>query len=177
VQSNPVNATSAAQRSMAVLISGASRRLWITNAYFVPPGPFVNALCAAKARGVDVKIILPGRYQNQPAVGRASRRTWPRLLAGGVEIYVYEPTMIHAKTVVVDSVASSIGSINFDPRSFALNAEFAIVALDPALAGLFEDAFENDLRSSRRIIADDISRLSISDRLLDLICYWIRAQL
>ena len=177
VQSNPVNATSAAQRSMAVLIAGATRRLWITNAYFVPSPPFVEALCAAKARGVDVKILLPGRYQNQPAVGRASRHTWQRSLAGGVEIFEYEHTMIHAKTVVVDSVVSSIGSINFDPRSFALNAEFGIVVLDAPLAARFEAAFGNDLRSARRVTADDLSRRSIGDRILDVFCYWIRAQL
>ena len=177
VQSNPVNATSAAQRSMAVLIAGATRRLWITNAYFVPSPPFVQALCAAKARGVDVKVLLPGRYQNQPAVGRASRRTWQKLLAGGVEIYAYEATMIHAKTVVVDSVVSSIGSINFDPRSFALNAEFGIVTLDALLAGRFEDAFSNDLRSARRVVASDLGCLSIGDKILDVLCYWIRAQL
>ena len=162
---------------MAVLIAGATRRLWITNAYFVPSPPFVQALCAAKARGVDVKVLLPGRYQNQPAVGRASRRTWQKLLAGGVEIYAYEPTMIHAKTVVVDSVVSSIGSINFDPRSFALNAEFGIVTLDALLAGRFEDAFSNDLRSARRVVASDLGCLSIGDKILDVLCYWIRAQL
>ncbi|HEX9220669.1 MAG TPA: phosphatidylserine/phosphatidylglycerophosphate/cardiolipin synthase family protein [Gemmatimonadaceae bacterium] len=177
VQSNPVNATSAAQRSMAVLIAGATRRLWITNAYFVPSPPFVQALCAAKKRGVDVKVLIPGRYQNQPAVGRASRQTWPRLLKGGVEIFEYEPTMIHAKTVVVDSVVSSIGSINFDPRSFALNAEFGIVALDAPLAGRLEDAFGNDIRSARRVVVEDLSRLSIGDKILDVLCYWIRAQL
>jgi len=177
VQSNPVNATSAAQRSMAVLIAGAARRLWITNAYFVPSPPFVEALCAAKRRGVDVKLLLPGRYQDQPAVGRAGRHTWPRLLEGGVEIYEYKPTMIHAKTVVVDSIVSSIGSINFDPRSFALNAEFGIVVLDEALAARFEDAFVNDLRSAGRIASDHVGHLPIGDRFLDVICYWIRAQL
>ena len=177
VQSNPVNATSAAQRSMAALIAGATRRLWITNAYFVPSPPFLQALCAAKARGVDVKVLVPGRYQNQPAVGRASRRTWPALLEAGVELYAYEPTMIHAKIVVVDSAVSSIGSINFDPRSFALNAEFGIVALDTTLAARFEEAFGNDLRSARRVVSEDLSRLSVGNRILDAVCYWIRAQL
>jgi cardiolipin synthase len=177
VQSNPVNATSAAQRSMAVLIAGATRRLWITNAYFVPNPPFIAALCAAKQRGVDVKILIPGRYQNQPAVGRASRHTWPKLIDGGVEIYEYLPTMIHAKTLVIDGTVSSIGSINFDPRSFALNAEFGIVVLDPALAGQFESDFEKDLRSAQVITAAHLRQLSIGDKLLDIICYWIRAQL
>ncbi|PYO80306.1 MAG: hypothetical protein DMD63_01625, partial [Gemmatimonadetes bacterium] len=97
-----------------------------------------------------------------PAVGRAGRHTWPRLLEGGVEIYEYKPTMIHAKTVVVDSIVSSIGSINFDPRSFALNAEFGIVVLDEALAARFEDAFVNDLRSAGRIASDHLGNLPIA---------------
>jgi cardiolipin synthase len=70
---------------MAVLIAGATRRLWIANAYFVPPKPFVQALRDAKARGVDVKILLPGRYHDQPAVRRASRRTWGGLLESGID--------------------------------------------------------------------------------------------
>jgi cardiolipin synthase len=177
IQSNPVIATSAAQRSMAVLIAGASRRLWIANAYFVPTRPFVQALRAAKARGVDVKILLPGRYHDQPAVRRASRRTWGPLLAGGVELYEYEPTMIHCKIVIVDSSVTSIGSINFDPRSFALNAEFGVVALDRALAKQMEDAFVDDLRSARRVAPEDLRRLPVHERILNIFCYWIRAQL
>jgi len=177
IQSNPVFGTSAAQRSMAVLIAGAGRRLWIANAYFVPPRPFVKALRSAKKRGVDVKILLPGRYHDQPAVRRASRRTWGPLLDGGVELYEYEPTMIHCKIVIVDSSVTSIGSINFDPRSFALNAEYGVVALDRALANQMEDAFVNDLRSARRVVADDLRRLSVGQRLKDIFFYWIRAQL
>jgi cardiolipin synthase len=177
IQSNPVFGASPAQRSMAVLIAGASRRLWIANAYFVPPKPFVQALRDAKARGVDVKILLPGRYHDQPGVRRASRRTWGPLLEGAVELYEYEPTMMHCKIVIVDSGVTSIGSINFDPRSFALNAEFGIVALDRALAKQMEDAFTDDLRSSRRVTAEDLGRLPIHERILNIFFYWIRAQL
>jgi cardiolipin synthase len=177
IQSNPANATSTAQRSMAVLIAGSSRRLWITNAYFVPPPPFVKALCDAKARGVDVKIIVPGRYQNETAVRRASRRTWPAILRGNVELYEFEPTMIHAKTVVVDSAVTSIGSINFDPRSFALNAEFGVVALDQGIAAQLEAAFQRDLGRSRRVTEEDLRRLPLWQNVFDIVCYWIRAQL
>ena len=177
IQSNPVFGASSAQRSMAVLIAGASRRLWIANAYFVPPKPFVQALRAAKARGVDVKILLPGRYHDQPAVRRASRRTWGPLLEGGVELYEYEPTMIHCKIVIVDSSVTSIGSINFDPRSFALNAEFGVVALDRELAKQMEDAFVDDLRYSRRVTTEDLRRLPVYERVLSILFYWIRAQL
>ncbi|HEY8853150.1 MAG TPA: phospholipase D-like domain-containing protein [Gemmatimonadaceae bacterium] len=177
IQSNPVFGASSAQRSMAVLIAGATRRLWIANAYFVPPKPFVQALRDAKARGVDVKILLPGRYHDQPAVRRASRRTWARLLEGGVEIYEYEPTMIHCKIVIVDSSVTSIGSINFDPRSFALNAEFGVVALDRELAKQIEDAFVDDLGYSSRVTTEDLRRLPVYERVLSIFFYWIRAQL
>jgi cardiolipin synthase A/B len=177
IQSNPVFGASSAQRSMAVLIAGATRRLWIANAYFVPPKPFVRALRDAKARGVDVKIILPGIYHDQPAVRRASRRTWGGLLEGGIELYEYKPTMIHCKIVIVDSSVSSIGSINFDPRSFALNAEFGIVALDRELAKQMEDAFEVDLGYSRRVTAEDLRKLPVYERVLSIFFYWIRAQL
>lgn len=177
IQSNPVFGASSAQRSMAVLIAGASRRLWIANAYFVPPKPFVQALREAKARGVDVKILLPGRYHDQPAVRRASRRTWAPLIEGGVELYEYEPTMMHCKIVIVDSSVTSIGSINFDPRSFALNAEFGVVALDRAFAKEMEDAFVDDLRSSRRVTGEDLRKLPVHERILSIFFYWIRAQL
>ncbi len=177
IQSNPTNATSDARRSMAALIAGSGRRLWITNAYFIPTPPFIKALCDAKARGVDVKILVPGPYHDQPAVRRASRHTWPGLLRGNVELYEFEPTMVHAKIVVVDGTVTSIGSINFDPRSFALNAEFGVVALDQGIAAQMEEAFITDLGRARRVTEEDLHRLSLWQKLRDTICYWIRAQL
>jgi len=124
-----------------------------------------------------VKVLLPGRYHDQPAVRRASRRTWAPLLEGGVELYEYQPTMIHCKIVSVDGSVTSIGSINFDPRSFALNAEFGVVALDRTLAKEVEDAFVEDLRFSRRVTAEDLRRLPVYERVLSMFFYWIRAQL
>jgi cardiolipin synthase len=177
IQSNPTNATSDARRSMAALIAGSSRRLWISNAYFIPTRPFVKALSAAKARGVDVKILMPGPYHDQPAVRRASRRTWRALLRGQVELYEFQPTMIHTKTLVVDGAVTSIGSINFDPRSFALNSEFGVVALDKRIAVRMEEAFITDLALARRVTSEELRRLSVRDKLLDTICYWVRAQL
>jgi len=177
IQSNPTSATSDARRSMAALIAGSSRRLWITNAYFIPTPPFLKALCDAKARGVDVKILMPGPYIDEPAVRRASRRTWPALLRGNVELYEFQPTMIHGKIVLVDGAVTSIGSINFDPRSFALNAEFGVVALDPGIAAQLEKAFIADLARSRQVTWEDIRRLSPWQNLLDTVCHWIRAQL
>jgi Phosphatidylserine/phosphatidylglycerophosphate/cardiolipin synthases and related enzymes len=85
--------------------------------------------------------------------------------------------MIHTKTVVVDGAVTSIGSINFDPRSFALNAEFGVVALDRGIAVQMEEAFVRDVGRARRVTAEDLERLSLWQNILDTVCYWIRAQL
>jgi cardiolipin synthase len=85
--------------------------------------------------------------------------------------------MIHGKIVLVDGAVTSIGSINFDPRSFALNAEFGVVSLDEEIAAQLEKAYVSDLAHSRRVTGEDIRRLTAWDNLLDTVCYWIRAQL
>jgi cardiolipin synthase len=120
---------------------------------------------------------MPGPHHDQPAVRRASRRTWPALLRGNVELYEFQPTMIHAKTVIVDGAVTSIGSINFDPRSFALNAEFGVVVLDREIASQMEEAFVADVAHARRVSEEEIRRLSPWQNLLDTTCYWVRAQL
>jgi cardiolipin synthase len=177
VQSNPTGGTSGAQRAYAALIAGAKHTLAISNAYFLPSPPFVDALIKAKARGVDVKVIMPGPYHDEPAVRRASRRTWARLLTGGVELYEHQRTMLHSKVVVVDDCVTSIGSINFDPRSFSLNTECAAVILDAATAANAMRVFRADLEQSRRVTMDDVRNRGLADRAADSLCYCIRAQL
>src|SRR2546423_175833 len=177
VQSNPVNAGSAAQRCVAAIIAGATRSLYITNAYFVPTPPFVKALCDARARGVEVKIVVPGPHHNKPAVRRASRHTWRGLLAGDVEIHEHQLTMVHAKVIVADGCVTCVGSINFDPRSFALNAECAAVVLDDDIAQAAARAFSADLANSRRMTTRDIDAVSIFSRAIDAGAYWVRSQL
>jgi len=177
VESNPTNATSAAQRSIAALVAGASRSLSITNAYFVPTPPFVRALCAARARGVDVKIVVPGPFHNKPSVRRASRHTWNDLLEGGVELSEHQRTMVHAKVLVADDEITMVGSINFDPRSFALNAECAAVMLDRGLAASATAAFRTDLSNARRVTLDDVRARSLITRAIDAAAYWVRGQL
>ena len=177
VQSNPANATSAAQRSVAALVASSERSLRITNAYFLPTPPFVKALCAARARGVDVRVVMPGPYHNKPAVRRASRHTWGELVRGGVELYEHQRTMVHAKVIVADGCVSLVGSINFDPRSFALNAECAAVMYDETIARHLVETFDIDLEHSRRVTIEDLEALTIVDRLVDAAAYWIRGQL
>jgi cardiolipin synthase len=177
VLSNPTNGSSAAQRVMAAIITGATRTLYISNAYFVPSPSFIDALCAARDRGVDVRILVPGPYHDMKMVQRASRHTWPRLVQHGVGIYEYQPTMMHAKTVVADGELFLVGSINFDPRSFSLNAEYGVVIVSKPLAADRMRSFETDLERTTRVTTETLATFGIANRAVDALCYWARAQL
>ena len=98
-------------------ISSARKSLLIENAYFVPDDGTVDNLVAAAKRGVRVQIIVPGEHMDQPAVKRASRRRWGKLMEAGIEIYEYKPTMTHLKLLIADDLFVSVGSSNFDYRS------------------------------------------------------------
>jgi cardiolipin synthase len=177
VVSTPAYGSSAAQRTMASFIAGSTRTLHITNAYFVPTPAFVKNLCRASRRGVDVKVIVPGPHHDMPIVRHASWHVWPKLLAAGVKIYEYQPTMIHCKTIVADGEVSLIGSINFDPRSFALNLECAVVVADAGIAAGMESAFAGDLALCTQIHLRTVKSRGVVARTRDAACYWVRAQL
>ena len=177
VISTPAGGSSPAQRVMAACIAGASRTLRVTNAYFVPTPAFVRALCAARARGVVVTIIVPGPHHNKPFVRRASRHAWPALLASGVAIHEFQPAMVHAKTLTVDGALLLVGSINFDPRSFSLNAECGIVVASQRLVAELDAASDADISRSRRITAAEVAARSLGSRAIDAVCYWLRAEL
>lgn len=177
VMSTPTDGGSSAQRTMAACIASAGSSLRITNAYMVPTPAFVDALRAAAARRVAVRIIMPGPYHNKPLVRRASRHTWRALIAGGVELYEQQRTMVHAKTLIIDSHAALVGSINFDPRSFSLNAESGLVITDEAIAAEMTRVFAGDLAQCARVDPAALEQLSPLDRLGDALCYWFRAQL
>ena len=177
VQSSPSNGTSTAQRTVAALIASAQQSLSITNAYFVAPPSFVDALCRARARGVQVRVIMPGPYSNKLVVRRASRHTWRPLLEGGVRLFEHQRTMVHAKVINVDDTTLCVGSINFDPRSFALNAECAAVIFDATPAQEQAKQFERDLTACREVVLADLSRFNPVARAVNRVTYWFRAEL
>jgi len=177
VLSAPANGASEAQRVMAALIAGSTRTLSISNAYFVPTPSFIEALCAASDRGVEVRILVPGPCHDQKIVRRASRHIWQPLVAHGVGIYEYQPTMMHAKTVVADGALLLVGSINFDPRSFSLNSEFGVVIVSRSLAAEAMRTFEADIERSIRVLPATIASRGLANRAVDAMCYWARAQL
>jgi len=146
------NEGSESARLMYLLsISSAARSVRIANAYFVPDDLSVATLAAARRRGVQVEIIVPGRHTDAVIVRRASRSRWGPLLEAGVAIYEYQPTMYHTKVMIVDDVWTSVGSTNFDSRSFRLNDEANLNVLDVDFAREQAAVFEEDRARSTRI--------------------------
>jgi cardiolipin synthase len=161
----PTLGSTQAERYMALAINGARRRLWITNAYFVPDDAFCRMLCDAVQRGVDVRILTPGRHTDMRVTYWAGRARWDRLLAGGVRLYSYEPSMVHAKTVVVDGHWCSVGTMNFDNRSMAFNDETLLLVHDTGVAERLEALFEADLRFSREVTREGFGGRPVPERL------------
>ena len=126
---------------------------------------------------MDVSVLVPGPYHDQKLVQRASRHTWPRLVQAGVHIYEYQTTMMHAKTVTVDGELLLVGSVNFDPRSFALNAECAVVIVSRQHAEQAEARFQDDIAQATLVTSEQLAALSLGNRILDRVCFWARAQL
>jgi cardiolipin synthase len=134
------------------LIAGACRSIHITTPYFLPDRGARQALVDALVkRGVEVKIIVPGKHSDHLLTRRSSRRLYGDLLKHGAQIYEYLPSMIHTKSMVIDGVWSVVGSTNFDSRSFGLNDEANLAALDEGLAERLEQDFQNDMAHSRRV--------------------------
>jgi cardiolipin synthase len=127
---------------------------------------------------VKVKVMLPSvESTDNPIVQHASHRHFDDLLAVGVEIYEYDPTLLHQKVIVVDRLWSSIGSANFDDRSFELNDEVQLGIVDQRIARSLVDAWENDLRSAQRIDLEQWRRRGWWHRLKDRLAYSINEQL
>ncbi|MGH2942702.1 MAG: phospholipase D-like domain-containing protein [Solirubrobacteraceae bacterium] len=132
-------------------IACAHESLHLTSAYFVPRPAFVEALGDAAQRGVDVRVLVPGPYADKEFVRQAGRAVYEELLGAGVQIFEYRPTMIHAKTLTIDGVWSSIGSVNFDNRSFQLQDEVTLCVCSSAFAAALDEQFERDLERAREI--------------------------
>ncbi len=157
------------EETAAVLsaMSGAAKRtFWLTNAYFAPREGALPLLARAASRGVDVRLLLPGR-SDVPIVRHAGHGVFRLLLESGVKIFEYEASILHAKTVVVDGYASMIGSTNMDFRSFHFNAECNIIALDAEVATTLEAQFEVDLSNAREITRDDWKKRTLLHKVGD----------
>jgi cardiolipin synthase len=158
-------------------IASARSRILLANSYFVPDSLAVKELVSARQRGVRVEIITPGPHIDTETVRKASRSRWGPLLEAGVEIYEYQPTMYHCKVMVVDDSWVSVGSTNFDNRSFRLNDEANLNVLDPVIAAEQAAIFEEDKRKSRRITLEGWRRRPMKERIQERLAGLLRAQL
>jgi cardiolipin synthase len=147
----PTLGSTPAERYLALSIAGARRRLWVTNAYFAPDRNFLALLTRAARRGVDVRVLVGGPLTDVRAARLAAHARYDSLLSAGVRVYEYQPTTLHAKTFVVDGAWVSVGTMNFDNRSLALNDESTLMVLDSAAGRRMEEVFLDDLRESKEI--------------------------
>jgi cardiolipin synthase len=145
LKSSPTEGSSTVKLLYIISIVSAVKSIYISNAYFVPDADTTRALEAAVRRGVDVRVIVPGEFTDVPIARQASRWHYERLLGRGIRIFEYQPTMMHAKTMVVDGAWTTIGSSNFDDRSFRLNDEVNINIFNDDLAAQMETMFHADL--------------------------------
>jgi cardiolipin synthase len=158
-------------------ITAAVKSIHLANSYFVPDNVEVEALAAAAQRGARVRVIVPGPHMDNKIVRRASRAGWGRLLQAGVEIYEYQPTMYHVKSMVVDGLWTSVGSTNFDTRSFSTNDEANLNVLDAGFAAEQERIFEDDLKRSRRVTLEEWQGRPWTERALDTLADLVSSQL
>jgi cardiolipin synthase len=154
-------------------IAAATRSIELSMAYFAPDQVAMEALAAALRRGVKIRVLLPGPHTDAGLVQSASRAKWGGLMKLGAEIHQYQPTMFHCKVLVVDGLWTSVGSTNFDNRSFRLNDEANLNVYDADIAARQVAIFEDDLKKSRRVTFEEWEarpwREKLGDRLASLL--------
>jgi len=154
----------------------AHRRVWIANSYFVPDSRITRALVLASLRGVDVRILVPGKSDIE-IVRLASRGMYEKLLAAGARIFEWQSNVLHAKTAVVDGEWSTIGTLNLDYRSLRVNLEVNVAVLDPGFAKLMEESFLSDLSESLEVDRRTFAQRSVPERLVENALYRLRSLL
>ena len=153
VGSAPTTGTSTKARVLfQTLLNSANKSIYITTPYFLPDASARNELVrAVKERHLDVRIVVPGYHNDHMMTRSSSRRLYGDVLEAGGKIYEYEPSMIHAKILIIDGIWSVVGSTNFDSRSFGINDEVNMAVLDPQLAARLTQDFWKDVQQSREI--------------------------
>jgi cardiolipin synthase len=167
VWSNASEGTNAVKLMFLYAIAGAEHTLDIQSPYFLPDSSVKRSLTAARQRGVRIRVLTDGDLTDTQSVKYASRAQYAALLEAGDQIFEFQPTMMHAKVMVVDRVLSVFGTANFDNRSFELNDEVAVAVSDPTLAAALTAAFEQDLTRSSEVTRERWRQRSPVSRILE----------
>lgn len=161
------------QESYISAINFAKQSIYITNAYFIPDARIYRALVRAVRRGVDVRLLLPGK-SDLAIVQHASRYLYKRYLRHGIRVYEYRRSVLHAKTAVIDGIWSTVGSSNIDRRSFSRNLEINAILLDQPFGDEMERVFFADLRKSEELRLQNWKKRSVWNFLLEWFFYRFR---
>lgn len=175
--SSPSGGSESMHLMYLLAITAAQHSIHLSSAYFVPDKLSTQALVAALKRGVKVQIIVPGEHSDAAIVQSASRARWGNLLAAGAEIHEYQPTMYHCKVLIIDSLMLSVGSTNFDPRSFRLNDEANLNIYAADFARQQVEVFNADLVRSRRISLQEWQQRPLGEKFLEHAASLFGAQL
>ncbi|HMI86033.1 MAG TPA: phospholipase D-like domain-containing protein [Polyangiaceae bacterium] len=158
-------------------VGGARKTLRIANAYFIPEDAAVAELVRAAQRGVNVELVVPGAITDSQTTRHASHAKWGELLAAGVAIYEFQPSMYHCKIMIVDDLWVSVGSTNFDNRSFRINDEANLNVIDEEFAKKQAAIFEADKAHSRRVTFEQWQARGVVDKVGDSVAELLETQL
>ena len=158
-------------------IAAAVQSIDLAASYFVPDELIIEALIVARKRSVRIRVLVPGEHIDSQAVRLASKASWGELLKAGVEVHEYLPTMLHVKLLVVDRELVSVGSTNFDMRSFQLNDEASLNIYNTAFAGRMTEVFEADLLQAKRYSYEMWEQRPFSEKFAEKVILPIRSQL
>jgi len=175
--SSPVGGSESMHLMVLLALTAAQKTIDIENAYFVPDKLTVEALTSAARRGVKVRIIVPGRHTDARIQRWAARALYGELLHAGAEIYEYQPTMLHCKVMVIDGMWTSVGSANFDDRSFRLNDEANLNVFSADLAREQIALLEADIAQSRRMVLRRWAQRRVTRRFYERVALLMRSQL
>ena len=163
-----------ARMSYLLAIASARKKIQLAHAYFVPDDLAIQMLLAARARGVEIEVIVPAK--NDSRFGRAaSRSRWGRLLEAGVTFHSFQPSLYHCKVMIVDDTFVTLGSVNFDNRSFSINDEVNISVVDPATARAFQKSFADDIAKSTPLTREQFESRPFYVKAADHFCGIFRA--
>lgn len=171
VQSTPSAGGSTRARMLyQMLLASATKSIHITTPYFLPDRSMSDELVRAlEERGVEVKILVPGKKSDHLLTRSSSRMAYGRLLKKGARIFEYQPAMIHAKVLIIDGVWSVLGSTNFDNRSFGINDEVNLAVRDERVAERLQQDFARDLAHSQEITLDTWRKRPVFERVPELL--------
>jgi cardiolipin synthase len=176
VRSSPSDRATVSRVVFQLLLEGATSCVEISTPYFLPDRALRKALVRAAQRGVRVRVIVPGRYNDQRLVRLASRRMFRELLASGVRIYEYRPSMTHVKALMVDNTWAMIGTTNVDNRSFEHNDEVNVAFREADVTARLRRDFEADLAASDEVTLDGWCRRPLLEKLVGPVCWLLERQ-